>query len=39
MNNFIAGYVNTTTALTRVRFKFESGAIASGVIKLYGIGG
>jgi len=39
MNNFIAGYVNTTTALTRVRFKFESGAIASGTIKLYGIGG
>jgi len=39
MNNFIAGYVNTTTALTRVQFKFESGAIASGVIKLYGIGG
>jgi hypothetical protein len=39
MNNFIAGYVNTTTALTRVQFKFESGAIASGTIKLYGIGG
>jgi len=37
MNNFIAGYVNTTTALTRVRFKFESGNIDSGVIKLYGI--
>ena len=24
MNNFIAGYVNTTTALTRVRFKYEN---------------
>jgi len=37
MNNFIGGYVNTTTALTRVRFKFESGNIDSGVIKLYGV--
>ena len=37
MNNFIAGYINTTTALTRVRFKFESGNIDSGVIKLYGV--
>jgi len=32
-----AGYVNTTTALTRVRFKFSSGNIDSGTIKLYGI--
>ena len=32
-----AGYVNTTTALTRVQFKFSSGNIDSGVIKLYGI--
>ena len=38
MNNFIAGYVNTTTALTRVRFKYESGNIDSGTIKLYGVG-
>ena len=37
MNNFIAGYVNTTTALTRVRFKFESGNIDAGTIKLYGV--
>mgnify|MGYP005996284937 FL=1 len=37
MNNFIAGYVNTTTALTRVRFKFESGNIDSGTFKLYGV--
>ena len=34
---FIAGYFNTTTALTRVRFKMSSGNIDSGVIKLYGI--
>ena len=34
---FMAGYFNTTTALTRVRFKFSSGNIDSGQIKLYGI--
>jgi len=32
-----AGYFNTTTALTRVRFKMASGNIDSGKIKLYGI--
>ena len=32
-----AGYFNTTTALTRVQFKMESGNIDAGVIKLYGI--
>ena len=37
MNNFIAGYVNTTTALTRVRFKFESGNIDAGTFKMYGV--
>ena len=36
-NQFVAGYVNTTTALTRFQFKFSSGNIDSGVIKLYGI--
>ena len=36
-NDFIAGYFNTTTALTRVRFKMNSGNIDSGVIKLYGV--
>jgi hypothetical protein len=34
---FIAGYFNTTTALTRVRFKMSSGNIDSGIIKMYGI--
>jgi len=33
----IAGYINTTTALTRVRFKFSSGDIDAGTITLYGI--
>ena len=31
------GYFNTTTALTRVRFKMSSGNIDSGTIKLYGV--
>ena len=35
--HFTAGYFNTTTALTRFQFKFSSGNIDSGVIKLYGI--
>ena len=34
---FVAGYFNTTTAITRVQFKMSSGNIDSGVIKLYGI--
>jgi len=37
LQSFVAGYVNTTTALTRVQFKMASGNIDSGVIKLYGI--
>jgi len=32
-----SGYVNTTTALTRVQFKFSSGNMDAGKIKLYGI--
>tara|TARA_R110000803_G_scaffold202490_1_gene267693 strand:- start:192 stop:800 length:609 start_codon:yes stop_codon:yes gene_type:complete len=35
--HFTAGYFNTTTALTRFNFKFSSGNIDSGVIKMYGI--
>ena len=34
---FAAGYVNTTTALTRVQFKFNSGNIDAGTIKMYGV--
>ena len=34
---FAGGYVNTTTALTRVQFKFSGGEIQGGTIKLYGI--
>jgi len=37
MNSYMAGYFNTTTALTRAQFKMSSGNIDSGIIKLYGI--
>ena len=36
-HGFCAGYVNTTTALTRVQFKMSSGNIDAGTISLYGI--
>jgi hypothetical protein len=36
-NQFSAGYFNTTTALTRFQFKFASGDIDSGTIKMYGV--
>jgi len=34
---FVSGYINTTTALTRVQFKMLSGNIDAGDICLYGI--
>ena len=37
LNNFAAGYFNTTTALTRFQFKMVSGNIDAGVIKMYGV--
>ena len=37
VNTFVAGYINTTTAITRVQFKMSSGNIDSGTIKLYGV--
>ena len=37
IDSYIAGYFNTTTALTRFQFKMESGNIDSGTIKLYGV--
>jgi len=36
-DHYVAGYFNTTTAITRVQFKMSGGNIDSGVIKLYGI--
>lgn len=42
VNNFVAdvfvgGYVNTTAAITEVQFKFASGNIDAGTIKMYGV--
>lgn len=34
---FVAGYFNTTNAITRIRFKFASANIDSGTIKMYGV--
>jgi hypothetical protein len=34
---FLAGYVNTTSAINAVKFSFNSGDIDSGTIKLYGV--
>lgn len=38
LDHYFAGYFNTTTALTRVQFKFASGNIDAGIIKMYGVG-
>jgi len=37
INNYVAGYANTTSAVNGIQFKFDSGNIDSGTIKLYGI--
>ena len=36
-HHFVAGYINTTTAITTVQFKMSTGDTDAGVIKLYGI--
>ena len=36
-NMRVAGYFNTTSALTQAQFKFSSGNINAGTIKMYGI--
>ena len=33
----LSGYFNTTSAIDAIQFKFSSGNIDSGIIKLYGI--
>ena len=38
MDTLVGGYVNTTTALTRISFKFDSGNIDAGTIHMYGVG-
>jgi hypothetical protein len=37
INSFVAGYINSTSAVNAVRFQMASGNIDSGVIKLYGV--
>jgi hypothetical protein len=36
-NAHVAGYINTTSAIDDIQFKFDSGNIDSGTFKLYGI--
>ena len=36
-NDFVGGYGNTTSAVNAVQFKFSSGNIDAGTIKLYGV--
>ena len=37
MDNFVAGYINTTSAIDEIDFKFSSGNIDAGKIHLYGV--
>ena len=37
MDNYVAGYGNTTSAVNAINFLFDEGNIGSGVIKLYGL--
>ena len=37
VNTFVSGYFNTTSAIDAVQFKFDSGNIDAGTIKLYGV--
>jgi len=36
-NSYVAGYINSTSAVDAVQFSMSAGTIDSGVIKLYGI--
>ena len=36
-NAYVSGYINTTTAIDEVSFKFTSGNIDAGTFKLYGV--
>lgn len=36
-NEYVAGYFNTTSAINAIQFKFDSGDIDSGIIKMYGV--
>jgi len=36
-DTYVAGYINTTSAIDEISFKFDSGNIDAGVIKMYGL--
>ena len=36
-DDFVGGYLNTTSAINGVQFSFSSGSISTGTIKMYGI--
>ena len=38
LESFVAGYINDTTALDNISFKFSSGNIDAGTIHMYGVG-
>ena len=38
VNSYFGGYVNSTSDVDAVQFKFESGNIATSVIRMYGVG-
>ena len=38
VQTFVSGYINITTAITRVQFKMSSGNIDAGTIKMSGVG-
>ena len=35
--SYVAGYFNTTSAITGIQFKFNSGNVDAGTIKMYGV--
>jgi hypothetical protein len=38
VDNYVAGYGNTTSSIDAVQFKMDSGNIDDGIIKMYGVG-
>ena len=37
LDNYVAGYINTTAAITEIDFKFNTGNMDAGTIIMYGI--
>ena len=37
IDTFVSGYANTSNSINAIQFKFQSGNIASGLIKMYGV--